>query len=110
MADEDSFHFQDSRGGIPGNIQIPQEDATVGGALVASQGSAAVFQQREHRTLLEIEQDEVVLHKGDHGQPGFIALVLQVFQGAVFLLGSGMDGVPQHGFRDVFVSLTIVGA
>ena len=59
MADKDSF--QDSQGGVPGNIQIPQEDATVGGALVASQGSAAVFQQRARCTLLEIEQDEVVV-------------------------------------------------
>ena len=50
------------------------------------------------------------LFKGDHGQPGFKALVLQVFQGSVFLLRAGMDGVPQHGFRGVFVSLTIVGA
>ncbi len=38
--------------------------------MVASQGSAAVFQQRARRTLLEIEQDEVVLCKGNHGLPG----------------------------------------
>jgi hypothetical protein len=69
MADEDSL--QDSRRGVPGNIQIPQENATVAtAALVASQGSVAVFQQRAHRTLLEIEQDEVVVHKGDRGLPG----------------------------------------
>ncbi len=69
MADEDSL--QDSRRGVPGNIQIPQEDATVvTAALVASQGSAAVFQQRAHCTLLEIEQDEVVVCKGDRGLPG----------------------------------------
>jgi hypothetical protein len=69
MADEDSL--QDSQRGVPGNIQIPQEDATVAtAALVASQGSAAVFQQRAHCTLLEIEQDEVVVHKGDRGLPG----------------------------------------
>jgi hypothetical protein len=56
MADEDSL--QDSRRGVPGNIQIPQEDATVAtAALVASQGSMAVIQQRVHCTLLEIEQD-----------------------------------------------------
>ena len=37
---------------------------------MASQGSAAVFQQRAHRTLLEIEQDKVVVFKGDCGLPG----------------------------------------
>jgi hypothetical protein len=69
MADKDSL--QDSQKGVPGNIQIPQEDATVAAAaLVASQGSAAVFQQRACRTLLEIEQGEVVVRKGDHGIPG----------------------------------------
>jgi hypothetical protein len=69
MADEDSL--QDSQRGVPGNIQIPQEDATVATvALVASQGSAAVFQQRAHCTLLEIEQDKVVVRKGDRGLPG----------------------------------------
>ena len=54
---------------MPGNIQIPQEGATVGGALVASQGTTAVFQQRAHFTLLEIEQDEVLVCKGDRGLP-----------------------------------------
>ena len=48
MAVEESV--QDSQGGVP-------EDITIGGASVASQGSAAVFQQRASRTLLEIEQD-----------------------------------------------------
>ncbi len=38
--------------------------------MVASQGSTAVFQQRACRTLLEIEQDEVVVRKGDRGLPG----------------------------------------
>jgi hypothetical protein len=66
MAGKDSL--QDSQRGVPGNIQIPQEDATVAtAASVASQGSAAVFQQRAHCTLLEIEQDKVVVHKGDCG-------------------------------------------
>ena len=37
---------------------------------MASQGSAAVFQQRARCTLLEIEQDEVVVRKGDCGLPG----------------------------------------
>ncbi len=60
MMDDDSL--QDSQRGAPGNIQIPQEDATVAtAALVASQGSAAIFQQRARRTLLEIEQDEVIV-------------------------------------------------
>ena len=61
MADEESI--QDSRGGVP-------EDITIGGALVASQGSAAVFQERACCNLLEIEQDEVVVCKGDRGLPG----------------------------------------
>ncbi len=30
----------------------------------------AISQQRAHRTLLEIEQDEVVVRKGDCGLPG----------------------------------------
>ncbi len=69
MADKDSL--QGSQRSVPGNIQIPQEDATVAtAALVASQGSAAVFQQRARCTLLEIEQDEVVMRKGDRGLPG----------------------------------------
>jgi hypothetical protein len=69
MGDED--FLQDSQSGVPGNIQIPQEDATVAtAALVASQGSVAVFQQRARCTLLKIEQDEVIVHKGDRGLPG----------------------------------------
>ncbi len=69
MADKDSL--QDSQRGVPGNIQIPQEDATVAtAASVASQVSAAVFQQRARCTLLEIEQDKVVVHKSDCGLPG----------------------------------------
>ncbi len=67
--DDDSL--QDSQRGVPGNIRIPQEDATVAtAALVASQGSVAVFQQKAHRTLLEIEQDKVVVRKHNHGLPG----------------------------------------
>ncbi len=69
MMDDDSL--QDSQRGVPGNIRILQEAATVAtAALVASQGSAAVFQQRARRTLLEIEQDKVVMRKGDRGLPG----------------------------------------
>ncbi len=65
MANDDSL--QDSWRGVPGNIRILQEDATVAtAALVASQGSPAVFQQR----ALEIEQDEVVVCKGNWGLPG----------------------------------------
>ena len=37
---------------------------------MVSQGSAAVFQQRAHCTLLEIEQDKVVVCKGDCGLLG----------------------------------------
>ncbi len=69
MMDHDSL--QDSQIGLPGNIQIAQEDATVAtAASVASQGSAAIFQQRAYCTLLEIEQNEVVVRKGNHGLPG----------------------------------------
>ncbi len=69
MVDDDSL--QDSQRGVPGNIRILQEDATVAtAALVASQGSAAVFQQRAHCTLLEIEQDKVIVCKGNRGLPG----------------------------------------
>jgi hypothetical protein len=66
MADNDSS--QDSQRGVPGNIQIPRENATA--ALVASQGSTAIFQLRARHTLLEIEQDEVVVRKGNRGLPG----------------------------------------
>jgi hypothetical protein len=37
---------------------------------VASQGSAAVFQQRARCTLLDIEQDKVIVCKGNRGLPG----------------------------------------
>ncbi len=69
MADDDSL--QDSRRGVPGNIRILWEDTTVAtAALVASHGSAAIFQQRARCTLLEIEQDDVIVRKGDRGLPG----------------------------------------
>jgi hypothetical protein len=69
MMDDDSL--QDSQRGVPWNIRIPQEDATVAtAASVASQGSAAVFQLRAHCTLLEIEQDKVFVRKGNCGLPG----------------------------------------
>ncbi len=69
IADDD--YLQDSQRGVPGNIQILREDATVATApSVASQGSAAVFQRRARHTLLEIEQDEVIVCKGDRGLPG----------------------------------------
>ncbi len=69
MPDDESL--QDSRRGVPGNIRILQEDTTVAtAASVASQGSAAVFQQRACCTLLEIEQNKVVVRKGDCGLPG----------------------------------------
>ncbi len=64
MADDDSL--QDSQRGVLGDIQILREDAAVATApSVASQGSAAIFQRRARCTLLEIEQDEVVVRKGD---------------------------------------------
>jgi hypothetical protein len=69
MADDDSL--QDSKRNVPGNIRIPREDATVAtAALVASQGSAAIFQLRTRCTLLEIEQDKIVVRKGNRGLPG----------------------------------------
>jgi hypothetical protein len=69
MMDDDSL--QDSQRGVPGNIRIPQEDITVAtAASVASQGSTTIFQQRACCTLLEIEQDEVVMRKGDRGLSG----------------------------------------
>ncbi len=69
MVDDDSL--QDSQRGVPENIRILREHATVAtAALVASQGRAAVFQQKARRTLLEIEQDKVLVRKGDHGLPG----------------------------------------
>ena len=37
---------------------------------MASQGSAAVFQQRARCTLLKIEQDKVIVRKSDRGLPG----------------------------------------
>ncbi len=69
MADDDSL--QDSQRGVLGDIRILQEDATVATApSVASQGSAAIFQWSARCTLLEIEQDEVVVPKGDQGLLG----------------------------------------
>ncbi len=72
MMDDDSFRtWQDSQRGVPGNIQVPREDATVATApSVASQSSAAIFQWRARCTLLEIEQDEVIVRKGDRGLQG----------------------------------------
>jgi hypothetical protein len=69
MVDDDSL--QDSQRGVPGNIRILQEDATVAtAASVAFQGSATVFQQRARCTLLEIEQDEVIVRMDNRGLPG----------------------------------------
>jgi hypothetical protein len=77
MADDDSL--QDSRRGVPGDIQILREDATVATApSVASQGSAAVFHRRARCTLLEIEQDEVVVRKGDRGLPAKICVANRI--------------------------------
>jgi hypothetical protein len=67
MVDADSL--QDSQKGVPGNIQIPQEDATVASAAsVASQGSAAIFQQRARHTLLEIGRGGRGGHRGGAGR------------------------------------------
>ena len=65
----DKEFLQDSQGGVPVNIHI-QEDETVGGASVASQGTLAMFQCRARCTLLEIKKDEVFVCKGDRGLPG----------------------------------------
>ena len=49
--------------GVPVNMRTPQ-DASIGGVSLALQGSVAIFQQRARRTLVEIEKDEVAVHKG----------------------------------------------
>ena len=67
------------------DIQI-HADFTVGGALVASQGSAAVFQQRARRTLSGIEQDKVIDCKGECGIPGSKAYVTNQFAATQSLL------------------------
>jgi hypothetical protein len=107
MADEDSL--QDSRRGVPGNIQIRQEDATVAtAALVASQGSMAIFQQRARCTLLEIEQDEVVMRKGDQGLPGSATQsLLSKFLGSFHLQSKNAAGEnvqKSKHIQDEFVS------
>ncbi len=64
MSDRSSFHLQDqnqgAQGGVPADIvidppafilrrnQAPRGDDSVGGVSVASQGSAAIFLNREH--------------------------------------------------------------
>jgi hypothetical protein len=111
MADDDSL--QDSRRGVPGNIQILQEDTTV--ATVASQGSAAIFQQRARCTLLEIEQDEVIVRKGDRGLPGskiyvanwitatqsLLSKFLGSFHPSEMVLGPILWGINYHIFMPV---------
>ena len=58
-------------GRVPGHVQFRQDQGSVGGASVAaSLGSAAVFQNRTRRTLVQIQQDEVVVRKEDRGVPG----------------------------------------
>ena len=52
--------------GVPVKIHI-QEDETVGGASVASLGTAAVFQHRVRFNLLEIDQDKAVVCKVNLG-------------------------------------------
>ena len=57
-------------GGVPAAIHVPQGDlGSVGGASVASVGSDEFFQHRTRCTLLEIEQYEVIVRKGDRGLP-----------------------------------------
>jgi hypothetical protein len=94
MAEEDSL--QDSPRGVPGNIQIPQEDATVAtAASVASQGSTAVFQQRAHCTLLKIEQDEAVVCKGClvSGVKGLLRWSVPLFKSQLNSLVSAAKGL-----------------
>jgi hypothetical protein len=109
MADDDSL--QDSRRGVTGNIRILEENATVAtAASVASQGSAAVFQWRARCTLLEIEQDKVVVCKGDRGLPNRIAAtqsLLRKFLGSFHLQSknaAGKNVQKSKHIQDEFVS------
>ena len=84
---------------------------------MASQGSAAVFQQRARCTLLEIEQDKVIVCKGDCGLPGSKVYVanqiaatqslLSKFMGSFQLQSKNAAGKnlqkPKH-IQDEFVS------
>ena len=68
-----SLQNKNAFGGVPAAIRVPRGDLnlrSVGGASVASVGSAAVFQHCTCHTLLEIEHDEVVVRKEDCGLPG----------------------------------------
>ena len=68
--------------GVPAVVAVPQGGAPVGGAAsVADQsfasavGSVAVFGRTTRRTILELEQNEVVVRKGDRGVPSSKAYV-----------------------------------
>lgn len=77
---EQEYDYEDAQDGVPpdvgrlqvpANIQVPQDQDVVSLAgTVASIGSAAMFGHCTRRTLLDIEQDEVVVRKGDCGVSG----------------------------------------
>ena len=59
--------------GVPAAIAVPQGGASLGGAASVAEsfasavGSVAVFNRTTRRTILELEQNEVVVRKGDRG-------------------------------------------
>ena len=58
---------------------------------MASQGSVAVFQQKARHTLLEIEQDKVVVCKGDCGLPDLKVYVANLITATQSLLSKFLD-------------------
>jgi hypothetical protein len=55
--------------GVPPDIAVPGGGASVADSFASAVGSAVVLQRRQRRTILELEQDEVVVRKGDRGDP-----------------------------------------
>ena len=55
--------------GVPANIAVPQGAASVVESFASAVGSVVVLQRCLRRTILELEQDEVVVRKGDPGDP-----------------------------------------
>jgi len=56
-------------GGVPADIVVPLGGASVADSFASAVGSAVVLQRRQRRTILELEQDEVVVRKVDRGDP-----------------------------------------
>jgi len=55
--------------GVPANIAVPEGPASVAESFASAVGSVVMLQRRTRRTILELEQDEVVVRKGDRGDP-----------------------------------------